>query len=107
MTSGPFGSVRGFDGAACAATTTLKRHETVFVGSFFVALYRVGGFTMTFHLSRRESSSQDYFSCRCASAATGACRCMADRIIARPALIDRGANTCQWQEIFHVGQLHH
>jgi hypothetical protein len=95
MTSEPFGSVRGFDGAACAATPTLKRHETVFVGS-----YRVGDFAMTFRLSRWESSSQGYFSCRCASAATGACRFTADRIIARP-------NTCQWQEIFHVRQLHH
>jgi hypothetical protein len=102
MTSEPLGSVRGFDGAACAATPTLKRHETIFVG-----FYTVGDFAMTFHVSRRESSSQDYFSCRCASAATGACRFVANRIVARPVPIDRDPVPCQWQEIFHVGQLHH
>ena len=102
MTSEPFGSVRGFDGAACAATPTLKRHETVFVGS-----YKVGDFAMTFHLLRRSSSSQDHFSCHCASAATGACRFVANRIIARPVAIDRDTDPGQRQEIFHVRQLRH
>jgi hypothetical protein len=102
MTSEPFGSVRGFDGAACAATPTLKRHET---SSWAPADSEA--FAMTFGLSKWESSSHDYFSCRCASAATGACRFVAKRIIAAPGPIDRGPVPCQRQEIFHVRQLHH
>jgi hypothetical protein len=59
--------IAGFDGAACAATPTLKRHEA-FRGLPAMEV------TMTFRSSARPISSQTTFSCRRATVVTGSCR---------------------------------